>query len=50
MRIYVYIPKCYLCGVYNVPSMSVLRADYLELDSQLVCSSLGHPQLSAGTY
>lgn len=36
-----YIPEYKLLGLYNIISMYVFRDDYLVLDNQLVCSSLG---------
>lgn len=38
---YLYIPKYNLLSPYKVTCMYVFRTDYLALDNQLVCTSLG---------
>lgn len=44
------IPKSNLFSLYDVIGMCVCRADYLALNNQLVCSSLGRAPLLLSSF
>lgn len=52
--IYIHMSKYNMLSLYNVTCMCIFMDDYLALDRQLMCSSLGkitsHSKMSSITY